>query len=92
MNNCLVTAGNDGAIRLWDYGNRKEFYSRKFVTKSQATCIDWLPFSKRNSGRMLVVGFSDGIVRFVGLEDKKFSLVKAFKVHKNQITKVKCNR
>lgn len=92
LNNCLVSAGFDGAIRLWDYGNRKEFYHRKFATKSQATCIDWLPFSKKNNGRMLVVGFSDGIVRFVGLEDKKFALIKAFKVHKNKITKVKCNR
>ena len=26
------------------------------------------------------------------LEDKKFALIKAFKVHKNPITKVKCNR
>lgn len=41
---------------------------------------------------MLVAGFSDGIVRFLGLEDKKFVLIKAFKVHKNSITKVKCNR
>jgi hypothetical protein len=41
---------------------------------------------------MLVVGFSDGIVRFVGLEEKKFALIKAFKAHKHQITKVKCNR
>lgn len=67
LNNCLVSAGYDGAIRLWDYGNRKEFYHRKFATVSQATCIDWLPFSKKNNGRVLAVGFSDGIVRFVGL-------------------------
>jgi WD40 repeat protein len=23
LNNCLVSAGFDGSIRLWDYGNRK---------------------------------------------------------------------
>jgi cilia- and flagella-associated protein 44 len=39
-----------------------------------------------------VVGFSDGIVRFVGLDEKKFTLIKAFKVHRNPIVKVKCNR
>ena len=39
-----------------------------------------------------MVGFSDGIVRFVGLEEKKFTLIKAFKVHRHSITKVKCNR
>lgn len=41
---------------------------------------------------MLAVGFSDGIVRFVGLEEKRFALIKAFKVHKNPIIKIKCNR
>ncbi len=39
LNNCLVSAGYDGAIRLWDYGNRREFYSRRFMTNGQATCI-----------------------------------------------------
>jgi len=67
LNNCLITTGYDGCVRLWDYGNRKEFYHRRFATNSQATCIDWLPFSKKNNGRMLVVGFSDGIIRFIGL-------------------------
>lgn len=67
LNNCLITTGHDGCVRLWDYGNRKEFYHRRFATSSQATCIDWLPFSKKNNGRMLVVGFADGITRFIGL-------------------------
>lgn len=92
LNNCLITTGFDGYLRLWDYGNKKEFYHRKFATKSQSTCIDWLPFSKRNCGRMVVVGFNDGIVRFVGLDDKSFVLIKAFKVHKMPIIKVKSNR
>ena len=92
LNNCIVSSGYDGCIRLLDYGNRKQFYNRKFSTSGEATSIDWLPFSKKNNGRELVVGFSDGIVRFVGLDEKKFTLIKAFKVHKNPIIKVKCNR
>jgi len=87
-----VSTGQDGALRLWDYGNRKQFYYRTFATDSAATCIDWLPFSKKNSGRMLVAGFADGIVRFVALDDKQITLVKAFKVHKHKITKVKCSK
>lgn len=63
-----MSSGQDGCIRLLDYGNRKEFYRRKFSTQGSATSIDWLPFSKKNNGRELVVGFSDGIVRFVGLD------------------------
>lgn len=26
--NCAITAGDDGSVRLWDYVNRREFYSR----------------------------------------------------------------
>lgn len=40
----------------------------------------------------MVVGFSDGMVRFLGIDEKNFTLIKAFKVHKNPIIKVKCNR
>ena len=32
LNNCIVSSGQDGCIRLLDYGNRKEFYRRKFST------------------------------------------------------------
>ena len=41
---------------------------------------------------MLVVGFSDGIVRFLGIEQSSFKLIKAFKVHRNPVTKIKVNR
>ena len=41
---------------------------------------------------MIVVGFSDGIVRFLGLEQSNFKLIKVFKVHKNPINKIKANR
>ncbi|MFM7854532.1 MAG: WD40 repeat domain-containing protein, partial [Flammeovirgaceae bacterium] len=39
LNNCIVSTSHDGSVRLWDYGNRKEFYTRKFATNAQATCI-----------------------------------------------------
>ena len=41
---------------------------------------------------MVAVGFSDGIVRLLFLEPKGFSLIRAFKVHKTSITKIKANR
>ena len=41
---------------------------------------------------MIAIGFSDGIVRFLFLNGKQFSLVQAFKVHKNKIIKIKSNR
>lgn len=41
---------------------------------------------------MVAVGFSDGIVRFLFLDPKGFTLVKAFKVHKTGIIKLKTSR
>lgn len=38
-------------------------YRRKFSKK--ATCIQWMPFSMLNKGRVVVVGYSNGIVRFL---------------------------
>ena len=92
LNNSIVTAGYDGFVRLWDYGNKREFYSRKFATRAESTCVEWFPFSKKHGGRLLVVGFSDGIVRFLLLDGKNFTLLKTFKVHKNSINKLKVNR
>lgn len=92
LNNSCVTVGYDGFVRLWDYGNRRQFYASKFASRAESTCIEWLPFTKKNNGREVIVGFSDGIVRFLLLADKGFHLIKSFKVHKNQIIKVKVNR
>ena len=38
------------------------------------------------------MGYSDGVVRFVGLDEKRFTLINTYKVHKNPIVRVKCNR
>jgi hypothetical protein len=77
LTNCCITTGNDGEVRLFDYGNKRMFYSRKFATSAESTCVEWLPFSKKNAGRMIVVGFSDGIIRFLGLDQFSFKLIRA---------------
>lgn len=51
-----------------------------------------MPFSKKNHGRVVAVGFSDGIARLLFLEPKGFKLIKALKVHKTSIIKIKSNR
>jgi WD40 repeat protein len=92
INNSVVSTGEDGIVRLWDYGSQREFYSKSFPNSSQANCIEWIPFHKKNQGRMIAVGFQDGIVRFLYLDPKGFSLVKAIKVHRTGIIKVKSSR
>jgi WD40 repeat protein len=34
LNNCLVTTGQDGIVRLWDYGNQREVYNQCFPNSS----------------------------------------------------------
>ena len=61
--NCAVTVGEDGAVRSWDYVNAREYYKRSF--KGQGTCLEWLSYSKKNQGRVLIAGYSTGIVRYL---------------------------
>jgi WD40 repeat protein len=91
INNCVVTAGADGFVRLWDYGNKRQFCARNFKTQSEATCIEWVPYNKRNSGRLLAVGFSDGIIRLVVINQNELTLIKADKVLKRKIILMKCS-
>lgn len=82
-NNC-ITVGSDGYVRLWDYVNNRKFYERRFP--AEATVIEWLPFTKRNQARVVVVGFSNGILRMLLLKEDGFFLLKAMKVHSSPIT------
>ena len=70
MNNSLISIGQDGALRLYDITNSKQFYYRKF--NSPGTCIEWLPTNKKNNGRVVVTGFDNGVVRFILLRENTF--------------------
>ena len=91
ITNTAVTVGTDGYVRVWDYGNKLQFYARNFLTRSEATTIEWIPYSKKNAGRMVAVGFSDGLVRFLILNQSGIELVKVFKILKKRIVHLKCS-
>lgn len=76
---------------MWDYGNKRQFCARNFKTRSEATCIEWVPYSKRNAGRLVVAAFSDGLIRFLLINQTELTLIKAEKVHKNKIIRMKCS-
>jgi hypothetical protein len=77
--NAAITVGQDGAVRLWDYVAKRQYYERRFP--ASATCCEWLPFTRKNCGRVMAVGFTNGIVRFLLLKAEGFFLLKAMKVH-----------
>ena len=91
ISNIAISAGADGYVRVWDYGNKREFYHATFKTRAEAVCVEWIPYSKKNAGRMIAVGFSDGLLRVLLLAEKELQLVKVFKLLKRRIIHLKCS-
>ena len=85
--NTVVTVGDDSCVRVWDFIGKREYYRRRFYSK--ATCIEWLPFNQRNKGRVVAVGFENGLVRFLLLNKDNFLLLKCMKVHSSPITHIR---
>ena len=88
--NAAITAGQDGVVRLWDFANKKQYYERRFP--ASASCCEWLPFTKKNSGRVLAVGFTNGVVRFLLTKSDGFFLLKALKVHPHPIQAIRVTK
>ena len=74
-----VTVGQDGTVKVWDYTRKTEYYSKKFLGKSN--CTDVIRRSELNKGRMVAVGFDTGVVRILQLSDVGIELAMAFKAH-----------
>jgi WD40 repeat protein len=68
--NAAVTLGQDGQAKLWDFIKDREFYSRKFL--GRGTCLDMLPYSEANLGKVVAAGFDNGIVRILMLGSHDF--------------------
>lgn len=85
--NVCCTIGHDGILKLWDFVNSKEIYQKQFV--GEGTCIDWLPDSPANHGRVIVTGFSNGVIRVIQLDKNEFSILNTFKAHDCAVAKVK---
>jgi WD40 repeat protein len=81
--NALASIGQDGAVRLLDIVNRKEYYTRGFL--GRGTCIDWLRLTNNHKDRFVAAGYDNGIVRIVHFSKEKMYLRKAMKVHNNPV-------
>ena len=65
VDNLVATCSADGTVRCVDYVRRQLVAFRAFA--SPATCLKWLPQSLDPSGKMVAVGFADGVVRVLSL-------------------------
>mmetsp|Transcript_13054 Transcript_13054/g.24383 ORF Transcript_13054/g.24383 Transcript_13054/m.24383 type:complete len:1620 (+) Transcript_13054:1554-6413(+) len=79
VGNALITIGQDGATRLWDFINKKEIYQQEWVGKGH--CLAWAPESSRNGSRVIVAGFDNGIIRLLLLGSDNFKVIQAHKAH-----------
>lgn len=87
QNKSVVTIGQDGQVKLWDFIKDKEEYSHRFI--GAGTCADYLPYSDANQGKILAVGFDNGIVRILAMGATNFEILKAYKAHETGIVKIK---
>jgi WD40 repeat protein len=85
--NASITIGEDGSVRLWDFVKDKQFYSKSFI--GGGTCVDNMPYADANQGRILAVGFDNGIVRILLIGSHDFMILKTFKAHDSKVVKVK---
>jgi len=86
-NDAACTIGQDGCVRLWDYINKQEYYSRQY--RGEGTCLDWLNISSNSKDRIIAVGFKSGIVRLILFDQDGQKLLKAMKVHNTPISLIK---
>lgn len=85
--NMAVTVGVDGMIKVWDYVRSKALFQRKF--KGKAECVDLMRRSDANRGRIAAVGYDNGIVRVITINDSGIDLCSVFKAADSPIIQTK---
>ena len=88
MSHHMVTAGQDGSVRVYNYtqNTTKSLFEVSFPTP--ATVISGVPKSVDPSGRIVVVGFEDGVVRVLLRCLDGFKILYVGKPHKDAVTAV----
>lgn len=95
----VATCSSDGTVRCMDYLRRQLLATRSFPCA--ATCLKWLPKSLDPTGKMVAVGFADGVVRILalgepenleeaGLRTSQLTYLRkmAFKPHNSPVTDI----
>lgn len=85
-NNAIVTIGEDGSTRLWDFINRSEIYANPWQGKGM--CASWAIRTGYNQGKIVAAGFDNGLVRVLYLGPNSFELLSAVKVHDSAVVKM----
>lgn len=81
--NTVVTGGEDGTVRLYDYLTKKEYYRATF--NSDVVQLEFFPLSADPSGTLLLAGFKDGSVRMLRKTKSQFTVLDAWRPHSSSL-------
>lgn len=92
----IATFGRDGRLYGYDYEEKKMIFHHQFI--ASGCDFIWLPVTLDPSGAVMVLGFTDGVIRVItfnyklqDLENAPLQLVQVIKCHCKPITKISIN-
>jgi len=85
--NYAVSIGENGMIKVWDYVKAVVAYQKIFSGKG--TCLEHMPFTEGNKGRICAAGFDNGIVRILSITADGIQILKSFKAHDEPVVGAK---
>lgn len=81
--NFAVSIGENGMIKVWDFVRKVVAYQSQFL--GEGTCLEGMPPSDANKGRIFAAGFNNGIVRIISVSADGIIILKSFKAHDDAI-------
>lgn len=90
----VATLGRDGRLYIYDYVEQQMVFHHQFLAGGGD--FIWLPASIDSTGAVMILGFSDGVIRVITFSHKlqgvdQFQLVQVVKCHCKPITKISVN-
>jgi len=87
QHNYALTLGENGLVKTWDYVAKNVAYQSHYA--GGGSCLEHMPNSDGNKGRICAAGFDNGIVRILGVTADGIQLLTAFKAHDDAVVKIK---
>ncbi|XP_037036270.1 cilia- and flagella-associated protein 44 isoform X2 [Bradysia coprophila] len=91
----IATLGEDGRLHFYDYESKELMMWKQF--HSNGRCLIWLDTDVDPSGRILILGFADGVIRVVAADldqtdiAEPVRLIQAIKPHKSDVSRISMN-
>jgi WD40 repeat protein len=85
----FFTTGDDRTVRCYDYSQCKLLFTSRF--QARGTILKVFPKAVDTSSRLVLVGFSDGVVRVLLRSEASFIVLESLKPHTDAIVSIDWN-